>query len=589
MKRQKRSSSGIPDSMCFAFGWRFFFFFTVILYVLWWHKPRFGDSWENIWGLVLLFVLAYLCLSFSIQVLLLSGLLLRRELKHSLSLPRVLAPSVVQLHAPGQQAAEFVLEVRLPNILFGIQVFWELCLRDPQTQQKIRLCYRLRSGSNRIRFSAQSLLDMDDLQQGSGVSAALPAQQKGLLSQFRRGLYFGDNQCFFVRDCLSCLYLRYRIWQDIELAVLAPAAAAGGAQSLSANTSQYPLNNTVHKFAQEGFSEQRPYYPGDDPRRINWKLYSRFDELYVRIPEEQQLYSQDLHCYFVPDMSCYPAALRSSVLDQSANYFLFRLKQLHGLGYRIWVHIPVRPSCGHGGNRLGRLARLRNASLALNAEGAGRQRELERGLLYHEQNEEAVFRALTAYPVNCSLASGGANPLPHFLQNLEHSESSGSHLVFVSPHSLGNNIYQDYFPARQCIFIPLLESSAALQKVLTSGSSLRLLSVLPRLVPGSLLWHWLFQSARTPRMAAGSAVHQLYRNLGLPTVAVGSREHGKRGVKLGRDAERFYNLGTDDAASGAVVPVREYSYPALLRLLWAWQRYYREPQRRYSIGRARRH
>ncbi|MEM9423355.1 MAG: hypothetical protein AAF975_01045, partial [Spirochaetota bacterium] len=52
------------DTILFYPGWRFFFFFSLILYTLWWHKPRFGNSWENIWGLNLLLILGVISLSF---------------------------------------------------------------------------------------------------------------------------------------------------------------------------------------------------------------------------------------------------------------------------------------------------------------------------------------------------------------------------------------------------------------------------------------------------------------------------------------------------------------------------------------------
>ena len=234
-----------------------FLFFSVIVYTLWWHKARFGEPWENIWGLVLLLILAYICLGFSIQAVRISGLLSRRELYYSLILPRVIAPAVLRLQQ--KAPSELLLEVTLPNILFGIQVFWKLRLRDAQTGQSIRLCYQLRSGHNQIVLPLQTLFL-------EGKNNELAAQYKNLFAQFRRGLYYAESQSFFVCDYLSCLRLHYRIKQHRELAVLSSSSLALPNFALPSSPTQEPLSTAIDKFAKENFHEQRPYYPGRRPK-----------------------------------------------------------------------------------------------------------------------------------------------------------------------------------------------------------------------------------------------------------------------------------------------------------------------------------
>ena len=542
--RQTSSGRSFAAFAPFAFG-RFdyllpqsvlFLFFSVIVYTLWWHKARFGEPWENIWGLILLLILAYICLSFSIQVLRLIGLLARRELHYLLVLPRVLAPAA--LHLQQQDPSELLLELTLPNILFGIQVFWKIQLRDAQTGHKIRLCYRLRSGQNQIRLPLQvSALE--------GKNTELAAQYKNLFSQLRRGLYYAEHQCFFVRDCFSCLKLHYRIAQHREIAVLSSGSLALPNFALPASPTPEPLSTAIDKFATESFHEQRPYYPGDDPRRINWKVYSRFNELYVRIPEEQNIYSEDLHCYFAPDMACYPAYLRSSALDFAAAYYLHHLKELHRRGYRIFVHIPdilqENPSRGHR----------------------------ESGLHYEAANEEAIFRALAAYPQNASLKpaqtpgkisgktgqthqKAGKTQRSQMLENLPktmHTNGAANCIVFASPHS---DIQRD-FPA--ATFIPLPEPSRALQEELCTRPLFRLL-------PIRLLWRWIFQSRGMQRFPAGSPAFRLCQKLGIAMLPV----------------------STDAPSVGrrSLTPLETCSYPRLLWLLWAWRRYYRQPEKRYA-------
>ena len=530
----------------------FFLFFSVILYTLWWHKPRFGDSWENIWGLCLLLFLAYICLSFSIQAVLLSGQLARRELCHTLSLPRVFVPSSVCLrHTP---VSELALEVQLPNVLFGIQVFWELRLHNIDTGQELYLRYRLRSGHNSIKFP-------------------LDKAEPWLLAQFQHGLYQGANQCFYIRDCLAALHLRYRMQQALELAVLSPANLCIDCEALPANTSQDPLSTTVHKFAQEGRGEQRPYYPGDDPRRINWKLYSRFNELYVRIPEEQAVFSQDLHCYFMLDMSCYPKQLRESILSWASVYFLGRLKELHKKGYRIIAHIPHQ-----AGNQA-------NPNVVEKGLPTGQS------ILYRESSEEQIIHFLSAYKRNISLVPRSHKPNGHgrvgaFLQNKvfqkinipiyressfnlqqflvgQHGNSAASNLVFVSPHSLARHseVLAQYFAPAQTQYIPLPEPSAPLREPLLRQNIIGLL-------PISLLLGWLFRGSE--RLQEGSKAVQFYRNLGLPLNQV--VRSNKMVAKQARDTVTYR-------------PLKGQRYPQLLRLLWQWQRYYQQPKRSYSVKR----
>ena len=558
--KRLRSRKAPCDSVCFAPSWRFFAFFFLTVYILWWHKPRFGDSWENIWGLMFVLLLAYICLSFSIQVVVFTGQLARRQLRHSLSLPRILAAQSLQLQSQDHRPNELVLEVQLPNILLGIQFFWELQLRDKQNKRQIRLRYQLHSGYNRINLPLQ----LGELVTEQYLSSATVTSQRVILNQFQRGLYRGDSQCFCVRDFFSCLQIRYRIREQFELAVLPGHNLISDREPIDAHSSQDPLSTTVHKFAQEGFNEQRPYYSGDDPRRINWKLYSRFNELYVRIPEEQQSYSQDLHCYFIMDMACYPPALRSNVLDSACAYFLNSLKELNRGGYRIVVHIP-------GDHRP----------------------DLASGLLYGENNEEAIQQGLAAYPRSYNLlhrnlpnGASGVNPLLQMLQIIRNSErpvanSGSSHLVFVSPHSLKtsdlkrfNNevVLSDYFPARQSLFIPLSEPSAALRPILMSQP----LYAVWQLLPSRLLWRWLLQSQNHEdlRPITDSRTLQLCQNLGLSSLSPSSASP----KSLKSDAKIL-------PPEYPYSPRQAFSYPRLLRQLHSWRQYYRQPSRRYCVGR----
>jgi hypothetical protein len=50
--------------------------------------------------------------------------------------------------------------------------------------------------------------------------------------------------------------------------------------------SRFSSLSTQKKESADEFYEARKYYPGDDPRRINWKLYAHSKELFIRVGEE---------------------------------------------------------------------------------------------------------------------------------------------------------------------------------------------------------------------------------------------------------------------------------------------------------------
>ncbi len=70
------------------------------------------------------------------------------------------------------------------------------------------------------------------------------------------------------------------------------------------------------------FFESRKYYPGDDPRRINWKLYARFDELYIRETEKIPPGSGEVSIVFAPHSTVV------SEYTETTSYFLGFVKQL---------------------------------------------------------------------------------------------------------------------------------------------------------------------------------------------------------------------------------------------------------------------
>lgn len=103
----------------------------------------------------------------------------------------------------------------------------------------------------------------------------------------RRGAYYGPYDYLVIQDIFGFFCRSLRLPQVKSERLLAqpfpPETAA---------PPRYPpgglerRGETVMRKTDD-FTEQRPYIPGDDPRRINWKLFSHAGELFVRQEERE--------------------------------------------------------------------------------------------------------------------------------------------------------------------------------------------------------------------------------------------------------------------------------------------------------------
>ncbi len=116
----------------------------------------------------------------------------------------------------------------------------------------------------------------------------------------------------------------------------------------------------LHRSPYRGFSvefaEHRPYMPGDELKRIDWKVYGKTDRFYVREFEEET----NLRAYIILDASgsMSYAAGKGAVskfeygccLAASLSYLLLHQKDSAGLVIftdRIQTYVPARSSASH--------------------------------------------------------------------------------------------------------------------------------------------------------------------------------------------------------------------------------------------------
>jgi hypothetical protein len=90
----------------------------------------------------------------------------------------------------------------------------------------------------------------------------------------KRGAYFSAYDEFAVFDILGFFRFVYRLPAESGARLLASPRAADEAPAVNARAGESMLKPEFSFQRTDNLIDHRPYVPGDDPRRINWKLYS---------------------------------------------------------------------------------------------------------------------------------------------------------------------------------------------------------------------------------------------------------------------------------------------------------------------------
>jgi uncharacterized protein (DUF58 family) len=104
-----------------------------------------------------------------------------------------------------------------------------------------------------------------------------------------RGAYFGEYDIFSISDALGLFRFAFHLSRDGGSRLLAAPRAAEELISLPIRSGGTEQRIEPHYRKTEDLTDHRPYVPGDDPRRINWKLYGHgpSGELFVREGESE--------------------------------------------------------------------------------------------------------------------------------------------------------------------------------------------------------------------------------------------------------------------------------------------------------------
>lgn len=98
---------------------------------------------------------------------------------------------------------------------------------------------------------------------------------------FPRGIYEVEEHCLKVRDW--CGFFEYRIKGETNQVLTVYPASLIMERGIPARRNHVPEKQAFISWQKDReLFDSRPYYPGDDPRRINWKMLARHDEFFVK-------------------------------------------------------------------------------------------------------------------------------------------------------------------------------------------------------------------------------------------------------------------------------------------------------------------
>jgi hypothetical protein len=103
----------------------------------------------------------------------------------------------------------------------------------------------------------------------------------------KRGAYYGGFDELVVTDAAGLFRLAFPVPQDRGPRLLVSPVPAEEQIPVKIPSGGKERRSEVHYRKTDDLTEHRPYIPGDDPRRINWKLYGHLGDLFVREGEPE--------------------------------------------------------------------------------------------------------------------------------------------------------------------------------------------------------------------------------------------------------------------------------------------------------------
>lgn len=256
-----------------------------------------------IWGGSFLLLFAILCI-----LSLLQFLILKRSFRKNLP----------QFPLPGfsncGESLSLNLEVFIPFLLPGFRCLWKTVLHWEEGKRSM----------NSIAL----------LQRGHKIYHVL-------FSRTLRGVYSGISGVVYLEDLFG--FLRFVLYQGEPVSVkIYPGVDANGFNKDQIISGGETATAEKRRVRSDELLEVRKYYPGDDARRINWKMFAATGQLYLRIGEDTPPPSGEVILVLNSFSSLIQRSHYSSdYTDVLINAFITFIYSFVDKGYRIKIAVPA--------------------------------------------------------------------------------------------------------------------------------------------------------------------------------------------------------------------------------------------------------
>jgi uncharacterized protein (DUF58 family) len=172
-----------------------------------------------------------------------------------------------------------------------------------------------------------------------------PGQARVTFTADHRGVYEGRGAVLEAYDILGLTAHRLRFPRKDTLTVYPPVRSARELLGLVEQTDESTVDSRRRRRSEE-LLEARKYYPGDDVRRLNWKVFAHMDELFLRIGEEVP--PPESRILFILDTTsnpCVPRAVDSDYLDRLVESCASIMVHLAGRGLEVTLSRPGVREC----------------------------------------------------------------------------------------------------------------------------------------------------------------------------------------------------------------------------------------------------
>ncbi len=198
-------------------------------------------------------------------------------------------------------------------------------------------------------FSVRFLLPLrwrDRRMEGVETTLAPGANEHALaLASAHRGAFQSETVILQVTDLFRFTKADVAVRRSSAVTVYPGLAPMDRARRLEEESEQTAPRARSRRRTEE-LLEARKYYPGDDPRRINWKVYAHMGELFLRIGEETP--PPESRILFVLDASLnplVPALAAADYLDSMVEAFASAIVDLLSQDIDVLACVPGALKC----------------------------------------------------------------------------------------------------------------------------------------------------------------------------------------------------------------------------------------------------